>query len=208
MQDWEAHMIYLFGRKRLSGLFHLVGIITCPCVAAKAIADWRVAADHDLCDLEAQSKPANQSHDVISHLNVGRVYLWKCACAKELPGCMFSTSSVFTGLLKGRSELTARKLLKSWVPSSRSAASRMAPTSNSLVRDINKGCGIINNSGFPVASREAVYVRIRRTIYRKLVRFSKPCHVTEHVRSSVIWGRWRKWLKSWSCRQSDASVAA
>lgn len=50
---------------------------------------------------------------------------------------MLATSRVFTGLLKGMSELTALKLLKSRVPTSRAAASLMAPTSSSLRRSEN-----------------------------------------------------------------------
>lgn len=60
-------------------------------------------------------------------------YLWKWACMKETPGWMLTTSIVFTGFLKGMSELTALKLLKSCTPTSRAAASRIAPTSSSLM---------------------------------------------------------------------------
>lgn len=55
---------------------------------------------------------------------------------------MLATSRVFTGLLKATSELMALKLLKSRVPTSRAAASRMAPTSSSLRRDRKTTSGL------------------------------------------------------------------
>lgn len=75
-------------------------------------------------------------------------YLWKWACMKETPGWMLTTSSVFTGFLKGMSELTALKLLKSCTPTSRAAASRIAPTSSSLMTArMKKRLTLIGNKG-------------------------------------------------------------
>ena len=87
-------------------------------------------------------------------------YLWKCDCAKESPRCMLATFSVLTGLLKGMSELTALKLLKSWTPTSRAAASRMAPTSSSLVTGMFS-IGIMTNN----TSYIGVYNRQLRFTY-------------------------------------------
>lgn len=147
-------------------------------------------------------------------------YLWKWACAKETPVLMVAASSVLTGFLKGRSELTALKLLKSWTPTSRAAASRMASTSSTLMSsenicdiflkiicvDVNWQCGqdqILPAHGVNKACEELCAPSFKQSLFTMNFGLLQPREGAKHVADHPTRGRERECVLAVSLRKCD-----
>lgn len=139
------------------------------------------------------------------------IYLWKWACVKETPVLMAAASSVFTGFLKGRSELMALKLLKSWTPTSRAAASRMAATSSSLMSEKNKIVFIICVDVNWRSGRKLTAQGVKKSVFLliKLLtmnfRLLQPRERAKHVAGHPTRGRERECVLTVSLRKCDVT---